>query len=172
MATAAGRLAPPPIGCLPPGNKRKPVLQRGLNDVRCSNEFGHEAILWRKVNLARRADLGNRALLHHHDAIAEFHGFRLIVRHIDRGDAERAQQPIELAAQAVAQRGVKRCEWFIEQQDAGPDRDRARQRHALTLAAGELIDATVFQSLDVGQRNQFGDARRALRFAMPRIFRP
>ena len=65
------------------------ILERGFDDIRSANEFGHEAIPRLEINLARRADLGNCASLHHDDAVAKLHGLRLIVRYIDRGDAER-----------------------------------------------------------------------------------
>jgi len=94
--------------------------------------------------------------------IAEFHRLGLIVRHIDRGDPERAQQAVEFAAQPVAQGRIERGQRLVEQQNAWPDRHRARQRHALPLAAGKLIDAAVFQPGDIGQLDQFGDARRTL----------
>ena len=80
------------------------------------------------------------------------HGLGLVVRDVDRGDAERAQQPVELAAQPLAQGGVERGQRLVEQQHARPRRDRARQRDALALAAGELVDAAVLQALDAGER--------------------
>ena len=138
------------------------ALDRRFDDIRSTDEFGDEAILRREIDLPRRADLGNRALLHDDDTIAEFHGLGLIVRHIDRGDTKRAQQAVEFATQPVAQRGVERGQRLVEQQNARPDRNRARQRHALALAAGELVDAAVLQPGDVGQHDQFGDARRTL----------
>ena len=56
-----------------------------------------------EIDVARRAHLGDRAVAHHHDAVAERHGLGLVVGDVDRGDPERAQQAIELAAQPVAQ---------------------------------------------------------------------
>ena len=148
---------------LPPaGQYEMTVIKGGFYDIRSTDEFGDETILGCKVDLTRRADLGNRPLLHHDHAIAEFHGLGLIVGHIDCGDPERPQQAVQFAAQPVAQRRIERGQRFVQQQDARPDRDRARQRHALALAAGELIDATVLQPGDVGQRDQFGHARCAL----------
>ena len=68
----------------------------------------------------------------------------------------------KFAAQAVAQSGVERGERLVEQQHARPRRDRAGKRHALALAARELIDAAMFEPFDAGQRHQLGDARLAL----------
>jgi len=72
------------------------------------------------------------------------------------------QQPVELTAQTLAQRRIERRQGFVEQQDARPDRHRAGQRDPLALAAGELVDAAVLQSRDIGQRHQFGDPRGAI----------
>ena len=71
------------------------------------------------------------------------------------------RQAIELAAEAFAQGGVERGQGLVEQEDARTDRHRTRQRHALTLAAGKLVDAAILEARDVGQPNQFGDARGA-----------
>ncbi len=81
--------------------------------------------------------------MHDDDPVAKLHGLSLIVRHIDCGDAERSQQPVEFAAQAIAERGVERGQRLVEQQDTRTDRHRARQRNALALTAGELIDAAI-----------------------------
>ena len=97
-----------------------------LDDIGGADEFGDEAVGRREINLARRADLGDGAFAHDDDAVAERHGFGLVVRHIDRGDAEHAQQPVEFAAQPVAQSRVERGQRLVEQQHAWPRRDRAR----------------------------------------------
>ena len=81
------------------------------------------------------------------------------MRHIDRGDPERAQKPIQVSAQSFAQRGIERGERLVEQENAGPDRDGARQRNTLPLPSGELIDTAIFESLDTGQFDEFGNSR-------------
>ena len=127
------------------------VRDRRFDNVRRADEFGHEAILRLEINLARRADLRDPAFLHDHDPVAQFHGFRLIVGHIDRRDAQRPQQTVEFAAQPVSKCRVERRQRLVKQQDAGPDRDRPRKRDALALTAGELIDAAVLKPADIGQ---------------------
>ena len=91
MATAAERRIAADADCRPPGNTSSPSWTRRFDDVRSADEFGHKTILRREIYVARRADLRNRALLHHHDAVAERHGLGLIMGHIDRGNTERAQ---------------------------------------------------------------------------------
>ena len=107
---------------------------------------------------------------HDDDAVAERHGLRLIVGDVDRGDAERAQQAVELAAQPLAQRGIERGQRLIEQQHPRPWRDRARQSHALALPARELIDFPLLQSFDPGKRDEFLNPRIALRSAQSADF--
>ena len=55
--------------------------------------------------------------------------------------AERALQAAELDADFLAQLAVERGERLVEQQDVGLEDDRARERHALLLPAGELAAA-------------------------------
>ena len=51
------------------------------------------------------------------------------------GDAEAAQQLIDLEPQRIAQLGIERGERLVQQQGARLHGQRARQRHALALAA-------------------------------------
>jgi hypothetical protein len=89
----------------------------------------------------------------------------LIVRHIDRGDAKRAQQTIKFAAEPVAKRGVEGSQRFIEKENAGANRDGARQRHTLTLATGKLLDAALFKTAYIHQCDKLSNAGCSLLFA-------
>ena len=116
---------------LRPGNAprvgdERAVVHAAREPVHGADEFGNEAVSRREVDLTRGSDLRDCALLHDNDAVAELHGFGLIVRHIDRGDAKRAKQPIELTAQAIAQRRIERRQGFVEQKDSWPYRNGAR----------------------------------------------
>ena len=62
----------------------------------------------------------------------------LVVGHVDGGEAELALQPLELEAHALAQLGVEIGQRLVEQQELRLHHERARQRQALLLAAGEL----------------------------------
>ena len=48
--------------------------------------------------------------------------------------------------QILANLGVQRAERLVEQQHLRIDRERARQRHPLPLAAGELLGVTVLEA--------------------------
>ena len=98
-------------------------------------------------------------MLHDDDAIAQRHRLGLVVGDVDRGDAERAQQRVDLQAQRVAQLGIQRRQRLVEQQRARPDGDGAGQCHALPLTARELVDAAIGESRDLHHRQHLRDAR-------------
>ena len=91
-----------------------------------------------EVDLARGADLRNAAGFHDDDAIGQRHRFFLVVRHINRRDAETAQQAVHLCTHGLAQLGVERRKRFVEQQHARFGCQRTRQGHALALPARKL----------------------------------
>ena len=72
-------------------------------------------------------------------AVAEAHGLAHVVGHEDHGEPRLAPQPLELVVQHVAGHGVERAERLVHEQDVGLLRERARQRHPLAHAAGELV---------------------------------
>ena len=78
-----------------------------------------------------------RAAVHHRDAVGHGQRLVLVVRDEDRGGAELAQQAPQLDLHRLAQLAVEGRERLVEQQQLGPDRERARHRDALLLAARE-----------------------------------
>ena len=64
----------------------------------------------------------------------------------------------ELRTHLVAQLRIERRERLIQQQHARPLHQRARQRHALTLAAGELIRHAIAEAAQLHQLQRFIDA--------------
>ena len=73
-----------------------------------------------------------------------------------------ALEPLDLDLHVEPQVLVERREGLVEQQDRRLDRQRARQRHALLLAAGELPRQTL------GHRGKLHQLEQALRFAPAR----
>ena len=110
-----------------------------LQDVQRADEGGDEARLRPVVDLERRADLLRPAAVHHHDAVGDRQRLFLVVRHEDRGDAEVLLDLADLLAQRHAHLGVERGKRLVEQQHLRLRRERAGERHALLLAAGELV---------------------------------
>ena len=90
------------------------------------------------VDLARRADLHDAALVHHRDLVRQRQRLALVVGDVDRREAELALQALELEAHAVAQLGVEIGQRLVEQQQLRLHHQRARQREPLLLAAGKL----------------------------------
>ena len=72
----------------------------------------------------------------------------------DAGDVELVVQPAQPAAQLLAHLGVERAERLVEQQHLGLDGQRAGQRDALALAAGELGREAVGQPVELHQPQQ------------------
>ena len=97
-------------------------------------------------------------------------GLELRVGHVDEGDAELLLHAAQLAAHAQAQILVERRQRLVEQQHARIGDQRARERHALLLAAGELGRQAVGELLQL----HLASSSRALpwRSALPapRIF--
>ena len=71
------------------------------------------------------------------------------------------QLELGLAAQLL----VERRERLVEQQHARPLDQRARERHPLALAAGELVRLAPLEAFELDQRQHLGDARRDLGLA-------
>ena len=63
------------------------------------------------------------------------------MRDVDEGDAHLALDRAQLVLHLLAQLQVERAQRLVEQQHARAVDERARQRHALALAAGELAGA-------------------------------
>ena len=80
-----------------------------------------------------------RAVVHDPEARAERHRLLLVVRDHDEGDAQALLDVEQLELRVLAQLLVERGQRLVEQQQLRPLHQRARQRDALALAAGELV---------------------------------
>ena len=130
-----------------------------LEDVQRADEGGDEARFRPVVDLERRAELLDPALAHHDDPVRHGQGLFLVVRHEDRGDAERALQRLQLVAQRHADLGVERRERLVEQQQLRLGGERAGQGDALLLAAGDLVGEPVREMAELDDVEHLGDAR-------------
>ena len=106
------------------------------------------------VELARGVDLLDAALVEDGDAVGHRQRLVLVVGDEDEGDAELALQLLQLALHLLAQLQVERAQRLVEQQHAGLVDQRARQGHALALAAGQLhrVARAIAAEGDHGQR--------------------
>jgi hypothetical protein len=83
--------------------------------------------------------LRNPAFVHHRDPIRHHQRLLLVMRHVDEGDAQTVVQPLDLELQVLAQLLVKRAQGLVHQQDRRVEDDRAPDRNALLLPAGQLL---------------------------------
>ena len=113
------------------------------------------------------ADLLDDALVHHGDAVRHGQRLALVVGDVDEGDADPLLDGAQLVAHMLAQLEVERRERLVEQQHLGLDRERAGDRDALLLAAGELADQLVALARQGDQlrSSSAASARSALRHA-------
>src|SRR5262249_21559518 len=127
------------------------AIERGdgaADEIGGADEIGHEPVDRLLVDLARRADLDDPALVHDRDLVGERERLALIVGDVDGGEVEVALQPLELAAHAVAQLGVEIGKRLVEQKKLRLHHQRARQREALLLAAGKLGGVAIDQLIE------------------------
>ena len=124
------------------------------------------------VNLVRTADLLDAAFVHHRDAVGNFQRLFLIVGDEHAGDVNFVVQLAQPAAQFQPDFRVQRAEGFVEQQDAGLDGQRARQRDPLALASGKLRRIAAGQILQLDQPQQLVHLGVDLFFRWAHIARP
>ena len=129
-----------------------------LEPVHRPEEAGHERVDRGRVELGGRAALHDPAGEHGVDPVADPDRLLGVVGHQQHRGPGLAQECQGLVAHLRAQRGVEGRERLVEQHQLRRGRQRAGQRHALLLAAGESVrvGARVGRHVDGGQ--QLGDA--------------
>ena len=113
--------------------------------ARSADEPRDELVGRALVDVGGRAHLAQAPLLHHGDAPSHRHRLDLVVCHIDHRGAELAVQLQQLGAQLRAQLGVEVGKWLVEEKEPRLAHDRATERHALALAAGEVRGPAIEQ---------------------------
>ena len=103
-----------------------------------------------------------RAAVHDGDAVGDRERLLLVVRDVERRDAELELDAPDLLAQLHAHLRVERRERLVEQQHARLDRERARERDALLHAARELVRVAVAGVPEADELEQLVDALVAL----------
>ncbi len=136
------------------GQRQASALGAGGEAVGGPDEVRHVGAGRPVIHDVRPVELLDAAGAHHGDPVGERHRLLLVVRHEDRGDAERLDELAELHLHAAAQLGVERVERFVEQQHARLQHDHARDGDALLLAAGELARIALLEASerDAGKR--------------------
>ena len=104
------------------------------------------------VELLRRGGLLEPAVAHDRDAVAHRHRLGLVVRDVERRRAELLVQAREVRAHLDAQLGVEVRQRLVHQERLRLAHDRAPERDALALAAGERARAAREQVADAQAR--------------------
>ena len=114
--------------------------------------------------LARGRELAERAVDDHADLVGERGRVLEVVRDEDRRQRELAQQLLQLGAHRALRVRVERGERLVEQEHARVAGERARERDALALAAGERGRAARRRGGRCGSARGSSSAR-----ALPRV---
>ena len=106
--------------------------------IRVSDELGSVGGRGTVIDFARRCDLLQFSHAQQRDAVRHHHGFFLIMRNKDEGDADFSLQGLQFHLHLPPQVGVERRQRFIEQQQSRTVHQSAGQRDPLLLAAADL----------------------------------
>ena len=146
--------------------RRLRAEDRALDEVGGADEVGHELVRRPLVDVARAADLLDAPFVHHRDLVRQRQRLALVVRHVDRGDLQLALQPLQLEAHLLAQLRVEVGQRLVEQEQRRLHHQRARQRQALLLAAGELRRLALGEMIELHRREH---AHHVVANLLPRV---
>ncbi len=90
------------------------VRDGGRKPVRRTDEVGDEGVHGLLVDVVRRADLLDLAVVHHRDPVAHDHRLGLVVGDVQRGDAQVLEESTDLLLQAGLQFGVQAGHRLVE----------------------------------------------------------
>ena len=107
------------------------------------------------VNIQRRPDLFDMAVVGDDDFIGHFDGFVLVVGDEDAGNADAVDCILEPVAQFLADLGVDGGKRFIQEQDLGIRRQGPGKGHALALATGKLVGIALFHARQADEVDHF-----------------
>ena len=130
---------------------------------RLADERQHELVRRPLVEVLRRADLLDAPVVHEHDLVGDLHRLLLVVRDEDRRDVHLVVETAQPLAELLPHARVERAERLVEEQHLRLDRERARERHALPLAAGELRRIALAEPLELHELEQLVHALADLR---------
>ena len=130
--------------------RRRPATTRPGDRVhrRVADEAGDEEVRRLLVDVLRRPDLLEHAVVHDRDAVPHRHRLDLVVGDVDDRGLEPPLQLDELGAGLHPQLRVEVRERLVHEERLGPPHDRARERDALALPARELRGLAVEQVVE------------------------
>ncbi len=127
------------------------------HEVHQAHEIRDHAVGGTGIDLERRPVLLHASEIHDRDLVRQRQRLGLVVGDVDESDPGAALQFLELGAHALAQLGVEIGQRLVEQQDVGLDHQRAGERNALLLAAGQLARIAGFEPREIHQRQRLLD---------------
>ncbi len=133
------------------------VRHRAFEAIGLAHETADEGRDRLVVDLGRRADLFDPALIEDGDAVGQVERLFLVVGDEDRGHARGVMHAAQFLAQRLAHRGVQGAEGLVQQQHAGLHGQGPRQSHALALAARQLRRVAAAQAFQLDQAQQLID---------------
>ena len=101
------------------------------------------------VDVLRRPELFDHAVVHHRHPMGKRHRLDLVMGDIDRRHLELMLQALQLGAHLHAQLRVEIGQRLVKQEDPWCSYDRPGQRHPLALTAGKLPRQPVQQRLQL-----------------------
>src|SRR5208283_4649627 len=137
---------------------RLAAIDRSFEQVRRADEIGDEAALRKLVNLRGSPNLQHLAAIHHRDARGKSHRLVLVVGDEHERDAHLILNVHELELRLFAQFLVERAQRLVEEQHLGPANEGASERHALALAAGELVRLALRERPELHHVERLADA--------------
>ena len=129
-----------------------------VEQVADAQEAGDERRVRPLVELGRRADLLDPALVHHGDPVGHRHRLFLVVRDVDEGDVDLGLDALQLQLHLLAQLQVERAQRLVQQQHARMVDQGAGERDALRLAARQLRRLALLEALQLDQLEHLGNA--------------
>ena len=115
----------------------------------------HDELVHRRVvQLARRADLLDPALVEEHDLARDLHRLLLVVRDDDRRHVHLVVEAPQPGPELLAHARVERTEGLVEQEHARLDRKGAGERHPLALASGKLGRIALREPVELDELEQ------------------
>ena len=151
-----GSLAPLASSAIP--DRPSVVSTWALQLVGLADELGDEKIGGPVVDLLRRGKLDDAPRIHHADLIAHRQRLFLVMRDQQEGYAKVAVQVLQLQLHGRAQLLVERRQRLVEQQHARLVDQCPRQRDALLLPAGKLVDLSLAIGAQMHHLQRLADA--------------
>ena len=96
---------------------RRDLADGAGDDVVASDEFSHETVRRRAVDILWRSDLRDMPARHDHHAVGHGEGLGLRMRDIDKSDAKLALELCQHRLHADHQIGIQRRERLVKKQD-------------------------------------------------------